>query len=81
MTDAGRGNYRALHELARAHGRTILVDGTEWRVYELPPGMYDRRGPATLVFESHDIFRRIRNYPSDWRELTDEALYAASLRV
>jgi hypothetical protein len=81
MTDAESGNYRATHELARTGGRTIVVDGVEWRVYELPPGMYDRRGPATLVFESHDIFRRIRTYPADWRSLDDDALYAVSLRV
>jgi hypothetical protein len=78
MTDAG-GNHRAVHELARANGRTLVAEGVEWRVYELPPGMYDRRGPATLVFESHDIFRRIRDYPPDWRTLPDDALYTVSL--
>jgi hypothetical protein len=81
MTDSGGGSYRAAHELARTNGRTVLVDGVEWRVYEMPPGMYDRRGPATLIFESHDVFRRIRTYPADWRTLSDEALYAISLRV
>lgn len=81
MTDSAGGGYRATHELARTQGRSILVDGVEWCVYELPPGMYDRRGPATLVFESHDIFRRIRGYPADWRSLSDEALFAVSLRA
>jgi hypothetical protein len=80
MTDSGGGSYRAVHEQARTNGRTVLVDGVEWRVYELPAGMYDRRGPATLIFESHDVFRRIRSYPEDWRTLTDDALYAVSLR-
>jgi len=80
MTDAG-GSQRATHELARTNGRALLVDGVEWRVYELPAGMYDRRGPSSLVFESHDIFRRIRRYPADWRSLSDDALYAVSLNT
>jgi hypothetical protein len=81
MTSAGRGDHRATHELARANGRTLLIDGMEWRVYELPSGMYDRRGPATLVFEASDIFRRVRSYPSDWRTLPDEELFGVSLRA
>ena len=80
MTDAS-GRHRATHEVARTNGRTLLIDGVEWRVYELPPGLYDRRGPATLVFEAHDMFRRIRGYPADWRSLIDDALYAVSLRA
>ncbi len=81
MSEFGDHSYRAAHELARTNGRTVVVEGVEWRVYELPPGTYDRRGPATLIFESHDVFRRIRTYPVDWRTLTDEALFAVSLRV
>ena len=80
MTDSG-GSYRPVHELARTNGRTLLIDGVEWRVYELPPGAYDRRGLATLIFESQDMFRRIRSYPADWRSLSDDALYAVSLRA
>jgi hypothetical protein len=80
MTDAG-GSNRATHELARTNGRTLLIDDVEWRVYELPAGMYDRRGPSTLVFESHDVFRRVRRYPADWRSLSDDALYAVSFQT
>lgn len=38
---------------------------------------YDRRGP-TLVFESENIVRRVRSYPSNWRELPDMELFALS---
>jgi hypothetical protein len=57
--------------------RIISTGDTEWRVYEqLSP--YDRRRRADLVFESEDVIRRVRNYPLDWMELTDDALLAVS---
>jgi hypothetical protein len=78
MGDA-RDSHRTMHQVARANGRTLIIDGVEWRVYELPPGTYDRRGAASLVFETHDVFRRIRGFPPNWRSLDDEALFAVSL--
>src|SRR5262249_6034779 len=78
MSDEGDSSPRAIRELARTNGRSVMGDGTEWRVYELPPGAYDRRGSSSLIFESSDAFRRIRTYPSDWRLLPDEELYLVS---
>jgi hypothetical protein len=42
---------------------------------------YDRRGGTSLIFESTDIVRRVRNFPADWTELSDPALYELSLKV
>lgn len=81
MTDPAADHARAVRELARAAGRTLVGDGMEWRVYELPPGVYDRRGSASLVFESSDAFRRVRDFPADWRALSDADLYQISFRA
>jgi hypothetical protein len=54
------------------------VNHDEWRVYELGPASYDRRGSNTLVFESEGVIRRVRNYPENWRDLSVEELVALS---
>lgn len=81
MTELDAERCRVARDLARLNGRTVVSAGVEWRVYELPPGVYDRRGSATLVFESSDAFRRVRAYPRDWRALDDERLFEVSLGV
>ena len=81
MTDLDAEQCRIARDLARMNGRTVVSAGVEWRVYELPPGVYDRRGSASLVFESSDAFRRVRDYPRDWRALDDERLFAVSLGI
>src|SRR3954465_3268996 len=37
--------------------------GRNWEVREVPNGDYDRRGGTSLIFESTDIIRRVRNFP------------------
>ncbi len=60
-------------------GRTFLdVEGTRWQVYEQSFGDYDRRSGMSLIFASEAAVRRVRDFPSDWRLLTDEALLALS---
>lgn len=81
MTDLDAEHCRITRDLARVNGRTVVSDGVEWRVFELPPGVYDRRGSASLVFESSDAFRRVRDFPANWRVLDDERLYAVSLGI
>jgi hypothetical protein len=72
--------HRALRE-AHRHEREIVVDRVRWLVYELPPPSFDRRSTPSLVFESEGTVRRVRNYPADWRTLTDETLFALSWGV
>jgi len=81
MTELDAEHCRIARDLARLNGRTVVSAGVEWRVYELPPGVYDRRGSASLVFESSDAFRRVRDYPRDWRALDDEHLFEVSLGI
>jgi hypothetical protein len=54
--------------------RRFAINGEGWSVWE------DRTsvpGPS-LVFENSKVARRVREYPRNWRDLTDEELYALS---
>lgn len=62
--------------LSLSNRRLIGPDGQPWRVYELGEAGYDRR--SSLVFESDTTIRRVRNFPSDWRQLSDAELFALS---
>ena len=53
------------------------MSGVRWLVYEHAPTL-DRRSSPTLVFESDDVMRRVRAFPADWRDLSDERLYELS---
>jgi hypothetical protein len=50
------------------------ADGKVWRVVEL----VQETGARALVFDSDGIFRRIREFPADWRSLDDADLLALS---
>ena len=54
-------------------GRHFRVDGIAWLV--CADG--SRNGPA-LLFLGPGVMRRVRQYPADWLELSDDALYALS---
>ena len=58
----------------------ITFEHEQWRVYELLPASYDRRGGNTLVFETDGVIRRVRNFPENWRQLSPAALLALSWR-
>ena len=60
---------------AQCHGgsRQIIVADRHWRVYEREDA-YDRRRGCMLVFESTDVLRLVRQYPPNWRDLSDEEL-------
>ena len=73
--------YRFIILEAQATGRRILVDFVEWLVYELPPPVFDRRSTSSLIFQSEAGIRRVRNFPADWRILTDDRLFALSWKV
>ena len=59
---------------AKRDARPLTTDGVSWLVYELPPTVMDRRSSPSLIFENVHIVRRIRNYPPDWRQCSDEEL-------
>jgi hypothetical protein len=59
--------------------RTFLdVEGTQWRVYEQAFGDYDRRSGMSLIFASEAAVRRVRDFPADWMQLSDDELLALS---
>jgi len=66
---------------AQRTARTMTVDDVDWLVYELPASTLDRRSTPSLVFESYQAVRRVRNYPANWRTLAAEALFALSWTV
>jgi hypothetical protein len=72
-----RQAFNAHRRAAVAEGRCVVYEGVIWQVYELA-APYDRRSIPSLVFEADDMVRRIRNYPADWRRLSDETLMALS---
>jgi hypothetical protein len=60
--------------------RRFVADGIAWSV-RLIVNRYDRRATPDLVFESDAVVRRVRNYPANWRALSDEALFLVSQGV
>jgi hypothetical protein len=59
------------------HFRT--TDGTHWSVGERIEGEGSAKR-MSLVFESNDSARRVRDYPANWRDLTSVELEALSWR-
>lgn len=60
----------------RAHHaeRRFTIEGEAWGVWEDPRSLH---GPS-LVFENSKVARRVHDYPANWRELSDQDLYALS---
>ena len=54
--------------------RRFDIAGERWSVWEDPRSV---NGPS-LVFENDRVARRVREYPANWRDLSDEQLYALS---
>ena len=59
----------------RPGARSFNAGSKTWSVYE---ELHSRLG-RSLIFESERIARRVRNYPGNWRDLTDEQLAELSL--
>ena len=66
---------------AQRTARRLVRDDTQWLVYELPALPFDRRSTPSLVFENENVVRRVRDYPLDWRSLSDEELFALSWKL
>lgn len=76
MTDTRQPSSQ-VEQLQRT-ARRVLLDGVLWLVYEMPAQAYDRRQKPSLIFETDTAVRRVRNYPADWRALTDQDLLTLS---
>jgi hypothetical protein len=59
----------------------VDIDGIHWQVYEQAFGDYDRRSGMSLIFASEGAVRRVRDFPSQWMQLTDEELLALSWKA
>jgi hypothetical protein len=57
------------------------ADGTRWQVREMPFSSYDRRHGLSLIFWSEGAVRRVRDYPSNWYELSDHDLALLSWKT
>lgn len=61
--------------------RRVYAEADLWIVREVSAPAFDRRGGTHLVFESLNVMRRVRVFPSSWYDLSDEQLYALSLDI
>jgi hypothetical protein len=62
--------------------RTFIDDEfREWCVREIPAPAYDRRQSTVLVFDTVGLARRMRSFPANWRDLSDEELLSLSRAV
>ena len=59
----------------RPGARVFSVGSTIWSAYEDRHPHFGR----SLIFESERCARRVRDYPTNWHDLTDEQLAALSL--
>jgi hypothetical protein len=59
----------------------VDTEGTRWQVYEQEFSDYDRRRGSSLIFAAETAVRRVRDYPPNWRELSDAELTALSWKV
>jgi hypothetical protein len=55
--------------------RNFLAGAYQWTVREV---VDPTTGTSVLIFARDGIARRVRHYPSNWRELSNEALLALS---
>lgn len=78
VTHSGHAMAPRRESRASALPRELHEDGVRWLVYEQPAISYDRRSGASLIFESDSVVRRVRNYPPEWRQLSDCELLALS---
>ena len=61
--------------------RRLWVDDEQWFVHEVAVPRFDRRGGTHLLFESASVMRRVRVFPPDWYDMSDDALFALSLDI
>ena len=77
MNDVVRDSER-VSEPGRGERTFVDDDGMRWRVYEQAFSAYDRRRGISLIFSSDAAVRRVRQFPPEWRALSDGELVALS---
>ena len=81
MADKPKDQKEIRRSPAPGKVRRISADGFRWIVQEVSAPAFDRRGGTHLMFDGESIMRRVREFPANWMELSDEELYALSQRV
>jgi|SRR5436190_16221744 len=78
LSDSPNRHDRFLDDfIVPAKVRFLEADGYRWRVHEVTAPEFDRRkGGTHLLFYAETIMRRVRDFPANWDDLSDEALYA-----
>lgn len=61
----------------RGETRRFTVDLVLWRVFEYACAL-DTPGETSLIFACEAMWRRLRDFPSDWATRDDVALFALS---
>lgn len=61
--------------------RFLAPDHGYWVVYEVSDRIGENEVRRSLIFVSDAGFRRVRDFPEDWRTLDDAALWALSWRA
>ena len=82
MSEPSQHRDAAREEEACDRERVFLdADGNRWRVREMAFSPYDRRRGRSLIFWSDGAVRRVRDYPADWHQLSDDELALLSWKV
>lgn len=81
MADKPKDQREIRRSPAPGKVRRISADGLRWIVQEVPAPAFDRRGGTHLMFDGETIMRRVREFPANWMELSDEELFELSRRV
>jgi hypothetical protein len=68
------------HPTDRDQIEFVAADGTHWRVYEISNRPSLGAG-TSLIFVSDRGFRRVQDFPANWRTLSPEELTDLSWRT
>jgi hypothetical protein len=68
-------------DVSREERVFIDSEGGRWRVYEQAFSAYDRRSSMSLIFANDAAMRRVRSFPPDWAQLSDEELLRLSWKA
>jgi len=81
MTDSDRREAARDEVIVEREREFVDAEGTRWRVKETSFSHYDRRRGRSLIFWSDGAVRRVRSYPADWYELSENELVQLSWNI